>query len=184
MPDNASSPIALGWPAANFDLPGVDGKRHSLDSARGPNGLLVMFICNHCPYVKAAIGRIVRDATALAPLGIGSIAIMSNDAIAYPADSFDNMKAFAAQHALPFPYVVDESQDVARAYDAVCTPEFFGFDRDLTLAYRGRIDSGGRNDDPHAKRELFDAMAQVARTGRAPVDQHPSIGCSIKWRKP
>jgi peroxiredoxin len=184
MPGNASSPIALGWPAASFDLPGVDGKRHSLGSARGPNGLVVMFICNHCPYVKAAIDRVVRDATALASPGVGSIAIMSNDATAYPADSFDNMKTFAAQHALPFPYVVDESQEVARAYDAVCTPDFFGFDRDLTLAYRGRIDSGGRSEDPHAKRELYDAMAQVAHTGRAPVDQHPSVGCAIKWRRP
>ena len=183
MPDNASSPITLGWPAAQFDLPGIDGRRHSLASARGPNGLLVMFICNHCPYVKAVVDKIVRDTAELAPLGIGSIAIMSNDAIAYPADSFDNMKTFAATHDLRFPYVVDESQDVARAYDAVCTPDFFGFDRDLTLAYRGRLDSGGRNDDPAAKRELYDAMAQVARTGRAPVDQHPSIGCTIKWRK-
>jgi len=184
MPDNASSPITLGWPAAQFDLPGIDGRRHSLASARGPNGLVVMFICNHCPYVKAAIGRIVRDADALATLGIGSIAIMSNDATAYPADSFDNMKTFAAAHGLRFPYVVDESQDVARAYDAVCTPDFFGFDRDLTLAYRGRLDSGGRNDDPTAQRELYEAMTQVARTGHAPVDQHPSIGCTIKWRKP
>ena len=184
MPDNVASPIALGWPAAQFDLPGIDGRRHTLSSARGPNGLLVMFICNHCPYVKAAIDRIVRDADALAKLGIGSIAIMSNDAVAYPADSFDNMKSFAAAHALPFPYVVDESQEVARAYDAVCTPDFFGFDRDLTLAYRGRLDAGGRTNDPAAKRELYEAMAAVARTGRAPVDQHPSIGCTIKWRKP
>jgi len=183
MPDNASSPITLGWPAAQFDLPGIDGRRHSLGSARGPNGLVVMFICNHCPYVKAAINRIVRDADALSTLGIGSIAIMSNDAVAYPADSFDNMKTFAATHGLRFPYVVDESQDVAHAYDAVCTPDFFGFDRDLKLAYRGRLDSGGRNDDPAAKRELYDAMAQVVRTARAPVDQHPSIGCTIKWRK-
>jgi peroxiredoxin len=182
MPDNASSPSALGWPAAQFDLPGTDGRRHSLASARGPNGLVVMFICNHCPYVKAAIGRIVRDADALAALGIGSIAIMSNDATAYPADSFDNMKTFAATHGLRFPYVVDESQDVARAYDAVCTPDFFGFDRNLTLAYRGRLDASGRAAVPGAKRELFDAMAQVARTGRAPVEQTPSIGCSIKWR--
>ena len=183
MPDNAASPIALGWPAAQFDLPGTNGRRHTLSSARGPNGLVVMFICNHCPYVKAAIDRIVRDADALAKLGIGSIAIMSNDAVAYPADSFDNMKTFAAAHELPFPYVVDESQEVARAYDAVCTPDFFGFDRDLTLAYHGRLDAGGRTSDPSAKRELYEAMAEVARTGRAPVDQQPSIGCAIKWRK-
>lgn len=182
MSDNASTPIALGWPAAQFDLPGIDGRRHSLATARGPNGLVVMFICNHCPYVKAAIERIVRDAAALDGLGIGSIAIMSNDATTYPEDSFDNMKTFAAEHGFPFPYVIDESQEIARAYDAVCTPEFFGFDRNLTLAYRGRLDASGRSPDPTARRELFEAMSQVARTGRAPVDQHPSIGCSIKWR--
>jgi len=184
MPDNASTPIALGWPAAQFDLPGIDGRRHSLATARGPNGLVVMFICNHCPYVKAAIERIVRDAAALEALGIGIIAIMSNDATAYPADSFDNMKAFAGAHGITFPYVVDESQEVARVYDAVCTPDFFGFDRNLTLAYHGRLDSGGRSVDVTAKRDLYDAMAQVARTGRAPVEQHASIGCTIKWRKP
>jgi Peroxiredoxin len=177
-----TSPVALGWPAAQFDLPGVDGRRHTQDSARGQNGLLVMFICNHCPYVRAIADKLVRDTTELATLGIGSIAIMSNDAVTYPEDSFDNMKAFAAQHRFGFPYVVDETQDVARAYDAVCTPDFFGFDRDLTLAYRGRLDASGRSPDPSARRELFEAMAQVARTGRAPVDQILSIGCSIKWR--
>jgi len=182
MPDNVSTPVALGWPAAQFDLPGIDGRRHTLATARCPNGLVVMFICNHCPYVKAAIDRIVRDADALASVGIGSIAIMSNDAQAYPADSFDNMKAFATAHGMKFPYVIDESQDVARTYDAVCTPDFFGFDRDLRLAYRGRLDGAGRSADATGKRELYDAMAQVARTGRAPVEQHPSIGCAIKWR--
>lgn len=182
MRNDSSPPITLGWPAAQFDLPGIDGRRHSLTSARGRNGLVVMFICNHCPYVKAAIGRIVRDADALASLGIGSIAIMSNDAATYPEDSFDNMKVFAAEHRFSFPYVVDESQDVARAYDAVCTPEFFGFDADLTLAYRGRLDASGRSSNPGARRELYEAMAQVARSGRAPVEQTPAIGCSIKWR--
>jgi peroxiredoxin len=177
-----SSPVALGWPAASFDLPGIDGRRHTQETARGPNGLLVMFICNHCPYVRAIAGKLVRDTGELASLGIGSIAIMSNDATTYPEDSFDNMKTFAAEHGFGFPYVVDESQDVARAYDAVCTPDFFGFGRDLTLAYRGRLDASGRSPDATARRELFDAMAAVARTGRAPVDQYPSIGCSIKWR--
>jgi peroxiredoxin len=182
MADTMTSTVVLGWPAAYFDLPGIDGQRHTLDSARGPNGLLVMFLANHCPYVRAVATKIVRDTGELATLGIGSIAIMSNDAAMYPEDSFDNMKTFSAQHGFGFPYVVDESQDVARAYDAVCTPEFFGFDRDLTLAYRGRLDASGRSPDPAARRELFEAMAQVARTGRAPVDQYPSIGCSIKWR--
>ncbi|HEX6137836.1 MAG TPA: thioredoxin family protein [Casimicrobiaceae bacterium] len=182
MASTVTKPVALGWPAAHFDLPGVDGRRHTPRSARGPNGLLVMFICNHCPYVRAVADKIVRDTADLARLGIGSIAIMSNDATAYPDDSFDNMKGFAASHGFAFPYVVDESQDVARAYDAVCTPDFFGFDRDLTLAYRGRLDASGRSANPDARRELFEAMSQVARTGRAPVDQNPSIGCSIKWR--
>ena len=179
-----SSPAALGWPAARFDLPGVDGRRHTLEGARGPNGLLVMFICNHCPYVRAVAAKIARVAEALARLGIGSIAIMSNDASAYPEDSFDNMKTFAAEHGFGFPYVIDESQDVARAYDAVCTPDFFGFDRDLALAYHGRLDASGRKSDPDAARELFEAMSAVARGGRAPLSQTPSIGCSIKWRAP
>ena len=179
-----SSPVALGWPAARFDLPGTDGRRHTLESARGPNGLLVMFICNHCPYVRAVAAKIVRDTAELAQLGIGSIAIMSNDAATYPEDSFDNMKIFASEHGFRFPYVVDASQDVARAYDAVCTPDFFGFDRDLALAYHGRLDASGRKDVPGAQRELFDAMSAVARGGRAPLDQPQSIGCSIKWRPP
>jgi hypothetical protein len=132
--------------------------------------------------VRAVADKIVRDADALNALGVGSIAIMSNDATTYPEDSFDNMKAFAASHGFRFPYVVDESQDVARAYDAVCTPEFFGFDRDLTLAYHGRLDASGRRPDPAARRELYEAMSQMARSGRAPVDQHPPLGCSIKWR--
>jgi peroxiredoxin len=183
MVSTPSSPVALGWPAARFDLPGIDGRRHTLESARGPNGLLVMFICNHCPYVRAVADKLVRDTDDLAKLGIGSIAIMSNDATAYPDDSFDNMKTFAAKHGFRFPYVIDESQDVARAYDAVCTPDFFGFDRNLTLAYRGRLDASGRSPDPDAKRELYDAMSQVAKTGRAPLEQTPSIGCSIKWRR-
>jgi peroxiredoxin len=182
MPKPVTSPVTLGWPAADFDLPGIDGRRHTLDSVRGPKGLLVMFIANHCPYVRAVADKIARDTDALAPLGIGSIAIMSNDAIAYPGDSFDNMQSFAAEHRFNFPYVVDESQEVARAYDAVCTPEFFGFDANLTLAYRGRLDASGRSSAPNARRELFEAMVQVAQTGRAPLEQVPAIGCAIKWR--
>ena len=173
----------FGWKAVDFDLPGVDGKRHSLASARGPNGLLVMFICNHCPYVKAVIHRIVRDARALAPLGIGSIAIMSNDPTEYPEDSWDNMVKVARQMEFPFPYVIDESQDVARAYGAVCTPDFFGFNADLQLQYRGRLDESRKDTAPEsARRELFEAMRQVAQTGSGPQDQIASIGCSIKWK--
>jgi peroxiredoxin len=173
----------FGWPAPDFELPGVDGRRHSLASARGDKGLLVMFICNHCPYVKAVIGRIVRDARELATHGIGSIAIMSNDPAEYPEDSWDNMVRVAREHEFPFPYVWDETQAVARAYGAVCTPDFFGFNAKLGLQYRGRVDASGRGPAaPDARRELFEGMLQVARTGQGPREQVPSIGCSIKWR--
>jgi peroxiredoxin len=172
----------LGWHAAPFDLPGTDGRRYTLDAVRGSGGTVVMFICNHCPYVKAVVDKIVRDMTELRRHGVGSIAIMSNDPAAYAEDSFDNMKTFAARHGFTFPYVMDEAQDVARAYGAVCTPDFFGFDRDQRLAYRGRLDASGRSADPAATRELFDAMATIARGGAAPAVQHPSIGCSIKWK--
>lgn len=173
----------FGWPAPDFDLPGVDGKRHTPASASGPNGLLVMFICNHCPFVKAVVDRIVRDARELAQHGIGSIAIMSNDPAEYPEDSWDNMVRVARAHDFPFPYVLDETQSVARAYGAVCTPEFFGFGSQTGLQYRGRLDATGRGaPDPAARRELFDAMCEIARSGRGPREQHASTGCSIKWR--
>jgi peroxiredoxin len=177
-----SPPPTTGEVAAPFELRGVDGRMHSLDSARGPNGVVVMFICNHCPYVKAVADKIARDMAELRDLGVGAIAVMSNDVAAYPDDSFDHMQAFAARHRFGFPYVIDETQDVARAYGAVCTPDFFGYDRDLRLAYRGRLDASGRSSDPGAERELFEAMREVARGGRAPAVQHASVGCSIKWR--
>jgi len=174
----------FGWRAADFDLPGVDGRRHSLASARGPNGLLLMFICNHCPYVKAVMDRIVRDARELQSLGVGSIAIMSNDPAEYPEDSWDNMKLVAQRHEFPFPYVLDETQQVARAYQAVCTPDFFGFNGDLALQYRGRLDASRKEAAPaDAHRDLFEAMRQVATTGAGPAEQIPGIGCSIKWRE-
>ena len=169
--------------AAPFELLGIDGQTHTLDSVRGENGTVVMFICNHCPYVKAVAAKIARDMTELAQHGVGSIAVMSNDPAAYPEDSFDRMKTFAAQHGFPFPYVIDATQDVGRAYGAVCTPDFFGFDRDLKLVYRGRLDASGRSDDPTAARELFTAMRDVARTGTTSGVQHPSVGCSIKWKQ-
>ena len=175
--------VQLGTAAAGFDLAGTDGRRHTLDSVRGANGTVVMFICNHCPYVKAVIDKIVRDMGDLAPHGVGSVAIMSNDPADYPEDSFANMKVFAARHGFAFPYLIDETQDVARAYGAVCTPDFFGYDRDLALVYRGRLDSSGRSSDPAAARELFAAMVEVAKSGRAPTVQHASVGCSIKWRR-
>jgi hypothetical protein len=166
-----------------FDLLGVDGKRYSPATARGARGLVVMFICNHCPYVKAVVDRIVRDCKELAPLGIGSIAVMSNDPADYPEDSFDNMKRVAREKGFPFPYVIDETQDVARAYGTVCTPEFFGFDAALELRYHGRLDASRRDAVPDAKRELFEAMKQIAETGNGPKEQIPSVGCSIKWKK-
>jgi peroxiredoxin len=173
----------FGWKAVDFDLPGTDGARHTLASARGPNGLLVMFICNHCPYVQAVIDRIVRDCRELAQHGIASIGIMSNDPTDYPEDSFDNMKRVAREKGFPFPYVLDETQAVAKAYGAVCTPDFFGFNAKLELQYRGRLDASRKDPVPNARRELFEAMMQVARTGQGPKEQIPSVGCSIKWKK-
>ncbi|MDR2164076.1 MAG: thioredoxin family protein [Zoogloeaceae bacterium] len=171
------------WPAPDFSLPGVDGCSHTRASARGPRGLLVMFLCNHCPYVKAILDRLIRDCGDLRAEGIGSIAIMSNDAGAYPEDAFPNMKALAGRMDFPFPYVYDETQAIARAYDAVCTPDFFGFNADLRLQYRGRLDASQRKPaPPDARRELFEAMREIARTGRGPREQTASIGCSIKWR--
>ena len=173
----------FGWSAPDFSLPGVDGRRHTLAACRGPNGLLVMFICNHCPYVKAVLPRILRDCRELAEHGIGSVAIMSNDPADYPEDSWDHMQRIATELDFPFPYLLDESQAVARAYGAVCTPDFFGFDAGLGLQYRGRLDASGKAPAPEdAKRELFEAMLQVARSGKGPAEQVPGIGCSIKWR--
>jgi peroxiredoxin len=168
--------------APQFDLLGVDGRRYSPVTARGDKGLLVMFICNHCPYVKAVLDRMIRDCGELAPLGVGSIAVMPNDPTDYPEDSFDNMKRIAAQKRFPFPYVIDETQDVARAYGVVCTPEFYGYNAALELQYHGRLDASRRDAVPNARRELFDAMVQIAATGAGPKEQHPSVGCSIKWR--
>jgi peroxiredoxin len=173
----------FGRPAIDFDLPGVDGKRHSLASARGSNGLVIMFICNHCPYVKAVIDRIVRDAHELATLGVGCIAIMSNDPSDYPEDSWDNMIQVARTHAFPFPYVLDESQEIAKAYGAVCTPDFFGFNGKLELQYRGRLDASRKEAaPPDVRRDLFEAMKEVALTGQGPREQVAGIGCSIKWK--
>lgn len=173
----------FGRKAVDFDLPGVDGRRYTLRDAAGPNGLLVMFICNHCPYVKAVIHRIVRDVAELRTLGVGAIAIMSNDPTEYPEDDFEHMRRIAADLDFPMPYVVDASQEVAQAYGAVCTPDFFGFNRDLELQYRGRLDESRKETAPEdARRDLFEAMKQVAETGRGPAEQIPSMGCSIKWK--
>ncbi|MGL1832541.1 thioredoxin family protein [Rhodocyclaceae bacterium SMB388] len=174
----------FGWAAPDFDLPGVDGRRHSLASARGPRGLLVMFICNHCPYVKAVIDRIIRDTRELTQIGVNSIAIMSNDPAVHAEDSWDNMVETATRLDFPFPYVLDQTQQVAKAYGAVCTPDFFGFNDELLLQYRGRLDASGRSPAaPDARRDLFEAMKQVAETSVGPAEQVASIGCSIKWRE-
>ena len=173
----------FGWKAVEFDLPGVDGKRYNLASVIGEKGLLVMFICNHCPYVKAIRDRIVRDVRELRTHGIGTIAIMSNDPADYPEDSFDNMVRVAREHDFPFPYAWDETQQVAKAYGAVCTPDFFGFNNKLELQYRGRLDASRKEAAPAgARRDLFESMLEVAETGSGPEEQIPSIGCSIKWR--
>lgn len=180
----AQPPVCnFGWKAPDFDLPGTDGKRHTLASVSGPNGLLLMFICNHCPYVKAIRERLVRDCAQLARLGIGAVAISANDPQDYPEDSFENMQRVAREFNFPFPFLFDESQDVARAYDAVCTPDFFGFNNRHELQYRGRLDASKTTPVPQARRDLFEAMKLVAETGRGPAEQVASIGCSIKWKR-
>jgi peroxiredoxin len=173
----------FGRKAIAFSLPGIDGKIWTLDDCKGENGLLVMFICNHCPYVKAVQQRIVRDTRELLDYGVNSVAIMSNDTAAYPDDSFENMQAAAERFGYTFPYLYDETQAVARAYGAVCTPDFFGYNSQLELQYRGRIDASRKDTAPEGtRRDLFEAMKQVALTGAGPVEQLASIGCSLKWR--
>ncbi len=174
----------FGWKAPDFTLPGTDGRSYGLDDVKGEKGTLVMFICNHCPYVLAVLDRIIRDARDLQAIGIGVVAISSNDPVAYPQDSFENMKKMAEERQFPFPYLFDESQDVARAYGAACTPDFFGFNADLELQYRGRLDASRKQaGPPDLRRDLHEAMKQVAETGRGPAEQIPSMGCSIKWKE-
>ena len=173
----------FGWKAPDFRLPGIDGKSHALADLAGPKGTLVMFICNHCPYVRAVEDRIVRDATELQALGIGVVAIGSNDAESHPQDGIEGMREQAKRAGFAFPYLRDEDQSVARAYDAVCTPDFFGFDAGLGLQYRGRLDASRASAGaPDLRRDLFLAMKQVAETGHGPREQIPSMGCSIKWK--
>ena len=174
----------FGAAAIDFSLPGVDGKTWTLQQCQGENGLLIMFICNHCPYVKAIRERLVRDTKELLEYGINSVAIMSNDPSLYDEDSFENMKKVAEAFQFPFPYLMDETQQVAKAYGAVCTPDFFGYNKDLKLQYRGRLDASRKETAPaDASRDLFEAMVQVAKTGQGPQDQIPSMGCSIKWKE-
>ncbi len=174
--------IQIGQLAPDFRLPATDGRNYTLADCRGEKGTLVMFICNHCPYVKAVRHKIIRDTTDLDGYGIRCVAVMSNDPSDYPEDSFENMKKTAEQFNYPFPYLFDETQETAKAYGAVCTPDFFGYDKNLALRYRGRLDDSGMESRPDAPRELFEAMKTVAATGEAPTRQNPSVGCSIKWR--
>lgn len=175
---------SFGAPIVPFSLPDGGGDLVSLDDVKGANGTLVMFICNHCPYVLAVIERIVRDAAELQALGVGVVAISSNDVTAYPADSPDLMRGMAAKYGFTFPYLYDESQEVARAFDAVCTPDFFGYNGNGELQYRGRLDASRKEAGPaDLRRDLFEAMKQVAETGRGPEDQIASMGCSIKWKQ-
>jgi peroxiredoxin len=173
----------FGQPALDFSLPGVDGKTWTLQECRGEKGLLVMFICNHCPYVKAVRERLVRDTRELLEYGINSVAIMPNDTVTYPDDSFEMMQKIAREFSYPFPYLLDETQAVAKAYGAVCTPDFFGYNSDLKLQYRGRLDASRKETAPaDVPRDLFLAMKQVALSGQGPAEQIPSMGCSIKWK--
>ncbi|MDY0147103.1 MAG: thioredoxin family protein [Halothiobacillus sp.] len=182
---STTTPIGeFNRPAIDFKLPDTEGRPWTLEDCRGPRGLLVMFICNHCPYVQAILPKIVRDTAELKTLGIQAVAIMSNDIADYPEDSPEHMRRLAREYDFGFPYLYDETQEVARAYGAVCTPDFFGYNADLKLQFRGRLDASGRQPQPDAPRELFHAMQLIAETGVGPSEQTPSIGCSIKWRSP
>lgn len=182
MPAEAPPTCDFGAPAPDFRLPDTQGSLWSLADLRGPKGLVLVFICNHCPYVIAIADKLSAESAALRELGIGMAAICANDAEAYPEDGFERMGAFAEKHGFPFPYLHDADQSVARAYGASCTPDFFGYDADLGLQYRGRLDDSGRATRPGARRELYEAMRLVAETGAGPREQTPSIGCSIKWK--
>lgn len=172
----------FGAAAPDFTLPGIDGNLWSRDACRGSRGLLVMFICNHCPYVQAISKKLVRDTNELIQLGIGCVAIMPNDTLAYPQDDLPYMQKMAQEQGYPFPYLLDESQQVSRQFGAVCTPDFFGYNAALQLQYRGRLDSAGKSAIEVAPRELYLAMKGVAEHGKGPLTQVPSMGCSIKWR--
>ncbi len=170
--------------APDFKLKNIDGSMLSYNDIKGAKGTIVMFICNHCPYVKAIIDRLVKDCIELEEFhGIKTVAIMPNDTENYPADSYENMQKFASSHSMTFPYLIDETQETAKAYGAVCTPDIYGFNADGVLQYRGRCDSAGPNEaEDGTVRELMKAMIQIAETGRGPSEQFPSMGCSIKWK--
>jgi peroxiredoxin len=174
--------VERGWQAQEFTLADPQGKEYSLTNLKGEKGTLVAFICNHCPYVKAIIDRLVKDSEALQREGISVIAINSNDYHYVPEDSPENMAVFSEKHQFSFPYLIDEDQSVAKAYDAVCTPDFFGFNANNELQYRGRLDDAKMGNANNRNPELLKAMQQIAKTGQGPEEQYSSMGCSIKWR--
>jgi peroxiredoxin len=183
MPVNASN-CNFGWKAIDFKLRSINDKIYSLNELKGENGTVIVFICNHCPYVKSIGKRLSNEANELSVIGINTIAIMSNDVSNYPEDSFENMKIFAEFYKFNFKYLYDENQTVAKNYNALCTPDFFGFNKFLELQYRGRIDSGiNKNNTIDIKRELFEGMKLICETNKGPINQVASIGCSIKWKK-
>lgn len=176
--------VETDQPAPDFTLKNIDGKQISLTDVKGKNGTVIAFICNHCPYVLGMIDRFVETANKLSKQDVNTIAIMPNDTKSYPADSYDKMQAFAKEHAFTFPYLIDETQEVAKAYGAVCTPDIFGLDKDLNIQYRGRLDSAGRNKrDENTVNELLEAMQDIAKNGSTDAQQFPSMGCSIKWKE-
>ena len=184
MPALTTPVCDFGAPAVHFALPGVDHRSWSLADCTGENGLLVMFLCNHCPYVQSILSNLVEDCQKLTEIGIGCVAISANDVDSYPDDSFDNMQRIASEYHFSFPYLYDASQQTAKEYGAVCTPDFFGYAKDGGLQYRGRFDDRGKSSAGVSNRELFTAMSAIAHFGKGPKEQIPSIGCSIKWRLP
>ena len=181
MPALSTPVCEFGWKAQNFSLQSTRNEIIELNKARGQNGTLIMFICNHCPYVVSALDEIIYEAKELIKNDIAVIAISSNDVSTHPEDSFENMKALSAHKKLPFPYLYDETQEVAKTYDAACTPDFFGFNSELRLQYRGRLNNKRENPN-EIRRELYSAMIEIAKSGKGPREQIPSMGCSIKWK--
>ena len=181
MPALSTPVCEFGWKAQNFSLQSTRNEIIELNKARGQNGTLIMFICNHCPYVVSALDEIIFEAKELIKNDVAVIAISSNDVSTHPDDSFENMQALSVDKKLPFPYLYDETQEVAKAYDAACTPDFFGFNSELSLQYRGRLNNK-RESPNEIRRELYSAMIEIAKTGKGPREQIPSMGCSIKWK--
>ena len=172
----------FGTKAISFNLKGIDEKIYNLEKIKGENGSLIMFICNHCPYVKGVVDRLVSDISYLQQKGIGCAAIMSNDVNNYPEDSFENMKKFSKDNNFTFPYLYDETQEIAKSYGAVCTPDFFGYNKNLEIQYRGRLDNSGISGEELKDKELLNAFDQIIKSGNGPKEQTPSMGCSIKWK--